>query len=204
MHILQSVNDDALRREADWEGRYRGGHTAWERGGLSPALHHWLASGVLKPGRVLVPGCGRSHETVELARRGFQVTAVDIAPSAVQAERDAIRAAGISAEVVKADLLTWEPEGAFDAIYEQTCLCALAPSTWQDYAQRLHRWLRPGGRLFALFMQTGYPGGPPLRPGRNAPVVFRSALGMARGPCASPIHRVIRLGYVLRRRPQST
>jgi len=40
---------------------------------------------------------------------------------------------------------------AFDAIYEQTCLCALYPDRWRQYADQLHRWLAPGGRLYALF-----------------------------------------------------
>jgi cyclopropane fatty-acyl-phospholipid synthase-like methyltransferase len=149
-------------------------------------------------------GCGRGPEVVELARRGFQVTAVDIAPSAVQAERDAIRAAEISAEVGQADLLIWEPEGAFDAIYEQICLCALASSTWQGYAQRLHRWLRPGGRLFALFMQTGYPGGPPFHCDLDE---MRRLFFEAHWewPEAPPLHiphptGLYELGYMLRRR----
>ena len=30
------------------------------------------------------------------------------------------------------------------------------------YVARLHGWLRPGGRLFILFMQTGKEGGPPF------------------------------------------
>ena len=34
---------------------------------------------------VVVPGCGRGHEVVELARRGFEVTAIDFAPAAIEA-----------------------------------------------------------------------------------------------------------------------
>jgi len=43
-------------------------------------------------------------------------------------------------------------------VYEQTCLCALYPGQWRAYADQLHRWLVPGGRLFALFMQSLRPG----------------------------------------------
>ena len=68
----------------------------------------------------------------------------------------------ISAEVVQADLLQWTPDQPFDAVYEQTALCALMPDSWADYAERLRTWLKPGGHLYALFMQTGQPGGPPF------------------------------------------
>ena len=62
-----------LTRQREWEERYLSGRTAWDRGGVSPALRHWLASGALRAGRVLVPGCGRGHEVAALAREGFQV-----------------------------------------------------------------------------------------------------------------------------------
>ena len=50
----------------------------------------------------------------------------------------------------------------FDAIYEQTCLCAIAPKDWAAYEQRLHVSLRTAGKLYALFMQTDAPAGPPF------------------------------------------
>jgi hypothetical protein len=50
----------------------------------------------------------------------------------------------------------------FDAVYDQTCLCALPPPLWPAYEAQLRRWLRPGGALFMLFMQTGRDGGPPF------------------------------------------
>jgi len=147
----------------EWEARYRRGETGWDRGGVSPAVDHWRTTGALRPGdRLLVPGCGRGHEVVALARAGFQVTAVDVASSAVAAVRTALDAAGAAAEVVEADLLTWEPVTPFDVVYEQTCLCALPPARWPDYQARLAAWLRPGGRLLALFIQTGRDGGPPF------------------------------------------
>ncbi len=149
------------RRAADWDERYRSGRTGWDRGGASPALETWLARGALAPCRILVPGSGRGHEVVRLAGLGFEVTAVDIAPSATVAMRARLAEAGRSAEVVEADLLRWEPAQAFEAVYEQTALCALAPADWEEYAGRLHRWLLPGRRLYALFMQTGAAGGPP-------------------------------------------
>lgn len=147
----------------EWEARYRRGEIGWDRGGVSPAVDHGRAIGALRPGdRLLVPGCGRGHEVVALARAGFAVTAVDLAPSAVAAVRTALDAAGVSAEVVEADLLAWKPAVSFDAVYEQTCLCALPPARWSAYQARLAAWLRPGGRLLALFMQTGRDGGPPF------------------------------------------
>jgi len=80
----------------------------------------------------------------------------------VQSLRERLTADGLRADVEQADLFNWSPaDGPFDLIYEQTCLCALPPGQWSAYADRLAQWLRPGGVLAALFMQTGKPGGPP-------------------------------------------
>jgi SAM-dependent methyltransferase len=144
----------------EWEARYREGRTGWQRAEVSPALLEWLADGTLKPGRILVPGAGRSHEPLRLAQAGFHVTTLDIAPSAVAHQHAALAARGGAA--LEGDVLSFLPGEPFDAIYEQTCLCALPPAMLADYAAQLARWLRPGGVLAALFMQTGREGGPPF------------------------------------------
>lgn len=147
--------------EKIWEERYQAGQTGWDRGAISPALQKWLDDAALAPCEIIVPGCGRGHEVVELARRGFAVTALDIAPSPLASLRKALQDAGLEAKLLQEDVLHWQPPQPVDAVYEQTCLCALEPSTWPAYEQQLHRWLKPDGSLFALFMQTGKEGGPP-------------------------------------------
>ena len=154
--------DDTAHRRAEWQGRYEKRETGWDRGQVSPALDHWFGNGNSRPRRVLVPGCGRGYEVVALAARGFDVTAIDIAPAAVAALQGMLEREGVSAQVVETDLLHWQAPAPFDAVYEQTCLCALHPSTWLTYVARLRAWLRRGGELFAQFMQTGREGGPPF------------------------------------------
>jgi methyl halide transferase len=151
-----------------WEERFASGNTPWDRGGSSPQLAAWLSSGSLKPCRILVPGCGSGYEVAELAMAGFEVTGLDYADEAIVRTHQRLKVAGVDATLVQADVLAWQPERAFDAIYEQTCLCALYPDQWSEYADRLHRWNVPGGRLYALFLQLpregaaeGFIQGPP-------------------------------------------
>lgn len=147
--------------EVDWEQRYIEQKMPWDRGEINPALAQWIASERLPQGRVLVPGCGRGHEVLHLAELGWQVTAVDLAPSALTFLAETLSQHGLSAELILADFLKWQPQAPFDLIYEQTTLCALAPAHWPAYAGCLADWLKPGGTLAALFMQTGREGGPP-------------------------------------------
>jgi len=96
---------DERQRQRDWEQRYRAGRTAWDRGGVSPALEHWLGTGQVPAGRVLVPGCGHGHEVAELVRAGRQVTAVDIAAQPVMRLVGQLNDLGLHATVIQADLL---------------------------------------------------------------------------------------------------
>jgi len=145
--------------KAFWEGKYANGETGWDRGDASPALLDWLKT--LKPCRILVPGCGRGHEVIELARRGFDVTAVDIATPAIDHMQSMLEKENLSATLIHADMFDLEL-APFDAVYEQTCLCAIQPAQREEYEQWLYNHLKPGGQLLALFMQTGAEGGPPF------------------------------------------
>lgn len=150
-----------MHQDVAWETLYQQGEMGWDRGESSPALSHWLASGLHKNQRILIPGCGRGHEVIELASLGFDVTALDMAPTAIEALNHALEAKGLQATVICGDLFHYKPEQAFDAIYEQTCLCALSPEQRQAYADKIYQWLKADGNFYFSMMQTGEEGGPP-------------------------------------------
>jgi SAM-dependent methyltransferase len=137
-----------------WQSKFEAGTTPWDRGAASPQLAQWIADGTLAPCRILVPGCGSGYEVAELAARGFEVVGLDYTPAALERTRARLAAGAGRAHVVQADALAWKAPQPFDAVYEQTCLCAIHPDHWVDYARQVHGWLRPGGRLCALFMQA--------------------------------------------------
>lgn len=155
-----------------WEERFKAHQTPWERGGVHPQLTRWLEDGSLEPsklnGAIAVPGCGSGHEVAALAKAGCDVVAIDYAAAAIELTRQRLIDDRSTAQLVQADVLAWQPAAPLAAVYEQACLCALHPDHWVAYAAQLHRWLRPGGRLFALFMQMrrddaaqGFIQGPP-------------------------------------------
>lgn len=146
----------------DWEARYQAATTAWEREHINPGFNEWRELFSQSPGSVIIPGCGRAPEVVAFAELGWAVTGVDLADTAVGYQRDALRRAGLVGHVEQFNVLAWAPQDPVDLVYEQTCLCALDPAQWTDYARQLHAWLKPGGVLAALFMQTGKDGGPPF------------------------------------------
>ena len=159
----------SITQVLDWESRYQAGTTGWQRPTLNPAFAAWREAGVLAPCRILIPGAGCSHEPLALAQAGFEVTVLDVAPSAVAAQRARLPP---GSQAIEADVFDWTPDVPFDAVYDQTCLCALPPELLPRYERRLAAWLRPGGLLFALFMQSGKTDGPPF----DCPIPLMRAL----------------------------
>lgn len=138
-----------------WQQRFERDETPWDRGASSPQLAAWLADGALPAGgRIAVPGCGSGHEVATLARHGFDVIGLDYAAAAIDRSRALLQRDGLVGRLEQADVLTWRPPQPLDAVYEQTCLCALHPDHWIAYAAQLHAWLRPGGVLALLAMQS--------------------------------------------------
>lgn len=159
---IQPMTETSERTPFDWDTRFRDENTPWERRQLHPAAAHWLESGVLAPGlTVMVPGCGRAPEVVAFARAGLTVIAGDVSPTALAWQRDRLKEAGVTAALVEGDMLAWRPDAPVDLVYEQTFLCAIPPRLREDYETALTHWLKPGGRLLALFMQKAERGGPP-------------------------------------------
>jgi SAM-dependent methyltransferase len=145
-----------------WERRYAEGSTPWNLGAPPPALL-LLLEALEHPLAFLVPGAGHGHDAVALAAAGHVVTALDIAPSAVRLARETAARARVAVDVRLGDVRHPERdlEARFDAIWEQTCFCALEPEDRGPYVRAMARVLRPGGLYFGLFWNHGRPGGPP-------------------------------------------
>jgi SAM-dependent methyltransferase len=142
--------------------------------------------GGLRPGaRVLEIGPGTGQATVELARRGYAVTAVELAEELAAVARRKL--AGVaSARVVVADFESWRPRaGGFDAVVAFTSFHWVAPELRYAKPAAL---LRPDGALgvvathhvlpedadpvwaevqqdYDAVIEPGYGGGPPQPPG---------------------------------------
>ena len=147
-----------------WNQRYLDKNTGWDLGHPAPPFVRLVEKGEFgPPGRVLIPGAGRSHEGVYLASRGYDVTCVDFAPQAVSEAKEAARQAGVKITVLEEDFFRLDTRrtGTFDYLVEQTCYCAIDPSLREAYVEKAYELLSPGGLLIGLFYAHGREGGPP-------------------------------------------
>jgi 2-polyprenyl-3-methyl-5-hydroxy-6-metoxy-1,4-benzoquinol methylase len=70
----------------------------------------------LEPGaRVLDVACGHGRHSLELARRGFDVTGVDLSPRSIELAREAATREGLRAAFLERDAREVDFDGEFDA-----------------------------------------------------------------------------------------
>ena len=147
-----------------WNQRYLDRNTGWDLGQVAPPFVRLVESGTLSVGgKVLIPGAGRSHEGVYLAKCGFDVTCIDFAPEAVREAMESASREGVSMTVFEEDFFNLDPlvYGKFDYLLEHTCFCAIDPSMRTAYVEKAYQMIRPGGMLIGLFYAHGREGGPP-------------------------------------------
>lgn len=106
----------------------------------------------LPPGRALDAGCGHGAEALWLAARGWQVTALDFAASALAHARSQAEVLGpeIAARVtwVEGDLGVWRPPVEhFDLV---VCLYVHIAGSVGELVQRMATGVAPGGTLFLV------------------------------------------------------
>lgn len=147
-----------------WEDIYLADDAGWDLGGPTPIFEN--ISENLEPGKICIVGCGRGYDAVMFARKGFEVTAVDFAPVAIDAVQQLAKDSNISVNVVMADIFTLgsQHSNAFDYIIEQTCFCAINPGRRNEYETVMYEILKPGGKIIGLWFPLNKKreeGGPP-------------------------------------------
>ncbi len=149
----------------DWNDCYARSETPWEKGRETPVLADVMGRhAAVFRGRVLVPGCGFGHDARMLAGRGMQVTGVDIAPLAIEKAKSLDPGRRVDFRAASLFELPEDLRGAFDMVWEHTCLCALNPDMRELYVRGVATALKPGGVVAGVFFLN-----PEMDPGETGP-----------------------------------
>jgi SAM-dependent methyltransferase len=157
----------------------------WADGLPNPHLVGWAGgAGGLVDGsgrRALVVGCGLGYDAEFLAGRGFDVTAFDVAPTAIAAARR--QNPGSRVRYVTADLLALPPEwaGTFDLVVEAYTVQPLYGPARARALAALHAPVAPGGTLLVIARATNEED-PQHDPAMMPWPLTRRELEMAGGP----------------------
>jgi 2-polyprenyl-3-methyl-5-hydroxy-6-metoxy-1,4-benzoquinol methylase len=102
---------------------------------------------------------------MQLARRGFTVTATDISEAAIRLAREKAQKQGIEINWEQDDILDTRLDRQFDLIFDRGLFHVLEPGRRLDYVKVVSSLLKTGGYLFLKCFSR-------LQPGEQGPYRF--------------------------------
>ncbi|MFP5297565.1 MAG: SAM-dependent methyltransferase [Actinomycetota bacterium] len=131
-----------------WDGHYGQKEQVWS-GRPNAVLVEEIAD--LRPGKALDLGCGEGADAIWLARRGWQVTAVDVSRVALDRAVAAAQEAGVEGQIEWQlhDLAKTFPEGAYDLVSAHY-LHAPIELAWGEILRRAISVVAPGGIVLVV------------------------------------------------------
>ena len=131
-----------------WNQRYLSKNTGWDIGYVSTPLKEYFDQLKNKDLRILMPGCGNSHEAEYLFSIGFQnVYVLDFSKKAIN--NFSSRVPGFPKDNLLCEDF-FNISGNYDLIIEQTFFCAINKSKRFEYVNKIHSLLNKNGRLVGL------------------------------------------------------
>jgi SAM-dependent methyltransferase len=128
------------------------------------------------PGTALDLGCGAGVFSVYMAKAGFQVTALDFIPKALEMARELANAQGVTVNLVHADLLNWDPKTKFDIILDSGCLHTIGDKN--KFKEKIVSWLAPDGDfVLGHFGRRGFFDWRPVGPVRRSKDALEKLFG---------------------------
>jgi SAM-dependent methyltransferase len=111
-----------------------------------------VESGRVLPCRTVDFGCGAGNYAVWLATQGFDVTGIDISPSAIALARKTAERQGVSCTFIIADVLgdLREVQGLFDFAFDWELLHHIFPEDRSRYVANVARLLAPCGKYLSV------------------------------------------------------
>jgi SAM-dependent methyltransferase len=148
-----------------WNKRYQEGDSPWDTGQPSGELRRVLHEEGIAPCRALELGCGTGTNAVWLAQQGFDVTAVDLAPLAIERAEARAQTAGVKVRFVKASAFELpDLGGPFPFFFDRGCYHVVRRIDAGGYVRTLERVTAPGsvGLVLAGNAREPHDPGPPV------------------------------------------
>jgi cyclopropane fatty-acyl-phospholipid synthase-like methyltransferase len=155
------MSDDQSPQFLGWEERYQ--HQAvetmpWFYPALDDDLQQALDALGMWSGSALDLGTGPGTQAMQLARRGFAVTATDISAAAIRRAHETAAAQGLAITWQQDDILSSQLSGPFDLIFDRGCFHVLPPERRPDYVRTVAGLLKRGGYFFLKCFSDRQPG----------------------------------------------
>jgi methyl halide transferase len=154
-----------MSEQARWNDRYQSGDVPWDTGYPSTELIQTIEEEGISPSRALELGCGTGTNSIWLAQQGFNVTAVDISPLALEQARHKAESANVHVSFLEVDVLNPPPlEAPFPFFFDRGCYHVVRRIDVDRFLSTMERISEPGtiGLVLTGNAKEKYEPGPPV------------------------------------------
>ena len=155
-----------LDKASYWDEKYLNNQITWDLKGHNPVFEEIIKKAeFILPGKILITGCGKGYDAVLAAKYGFEVTAIDFSPRAIEFACELAKKKEVKVNFIAKDIFLLEDDyfQKFDYVYEYVTYCAINPDRRKEYLSKISTLIKPSGKLIAhLFPIDDRVGGPPF------------------------------------------
>lgn len=133
----------------------------WTAGTANPELVNLVYTKKIETGsKILEVGCGLGTESIFLAVRGMNVTAMDLSEDAINTGKTIAEQYGVNVNWIVGDLLETDLcENEFDVITDQGCFHHMQDHELELYNKKISKYIKPGGLFILRAFSDAMPAG---------------------------------------------
>jgi len=111
-----------------------------------------IENGKVKPCKAIDFGCGTGNYAIYLASIGFEITGIDISPTAIRIAKEHGQKKGVKCSFLVTDVLgnLNEVQETFDFAYDWELLHHIFPEQREKYVENVYRVLNPRGKYLSV------------------------------------------------------
>ncbi len=147
-----------------WDEKYLNNEDRWDMKTPTPVFENLIVSQqFIKPGKILILGCGKGYDAILAAKKGFDVYAVDFSIEAIKFAKKMAEEENLKINFLLYDIFDLDSiyKNQFDYIYDYVTYCSISPERRKVYAEKISNLLKQNGKLVALLFPVEERGGGP-------------------------------------------
>ncbi len=147
----------------EWDEVYRDlevEEMPWFNPKLDQDIEYALSGHKITKGNVLDIGSGPGTQAIDLAKRGFKVTGIDISETAVSKATERAKEDGAKVKFIRANILNNHLNAKFNLVIDRGCFHIIDPAKRAKYVRIVHNLIKARGYLFLKCFSFKEPPGP--------------------------------------------
>ena len=146
--VIQALRWEANYRKKSAVDKSVSKHFLSPQASLDPDFEKQLCNLNITKGKLLDIGTGTGEQAIFFAKKGFEVTATDVSPSAIKNANKLAAQNKVDVKFIEDNILLSKLTGQFDLIIDRGCFTLIPRKYKPEYIIAIKKLLNPNGWVF--------------------------------------------------------